>query len=110
MLRGLCLGGDLSVNRVEDLLTDFSDLPLQLRHSVSASDAAYVSLAGRWKSPLPVGRAFDPQPFSAGILLVLTLGIGRILQWVRDVGLLLLGLPRGARRGHPTVAATSRLR
>lgn len=55
-LRGLALGANISVTRAQDLLTDFDDLPLrrwafeaalrqralQLRHNVSAYDAAYV--------------------------------------------------------------------
>lgn len=58
-VRGLTLGGHLSVNRAEDFFTDFNDLPLQrwpsadalrrsafqLRHNVSAYDAAYLALA-----------------------------------------------------------------
>ena len=65
-LRGLTLGGHLSVNRVEDLLIDFNDLPLhrwpsadalrrrafQLRDNVSAYDAAYVALAEAMDCPL----------------------------------------------------------
>lgn len=65
-LRGLTLGGHLSVNRVEDLLIDFNDLPLQrwpsadalrrrafqLRDNVSAYDAAYVALAEAIDCPL----------------------------------------------------------
>lgn len=58
-LRGLTLGGDLSAERAVDLLTDFDDLRIerwpaedafrrrafQLRHNLSAYDAAYVALA-----------------------------------------------------------------
>lgn len=58
-LRGLTLGGKLSTTRAEDALTDFGDLAVrrwpsgsglrrrafQLRHGVSAYDAAYVVLA-----------------------------------------------------------------
>ncbi len=58
-LRGLTLGGILSEARALDLLTDFDDLPIhrwacadglrrrafQLRHNVSAYDAAYLALA-----------------------------------------------------------------
>ncbi len=58
-LRGLTLGGILSEARALDLLTDFDDLPIhswacadglrrrafQLRHHVSAYDAAYLALA-----------------------------------------------------------------
>jgi predicted nucleic acid-binding protein len=58
-LRGLTLGGQLSAERAEDLLTDFDDLRIerwpaedalrrrafQLRHNLSAYDAAYVVLA-----------------------------------------------------------------
>lgn len=65
-LRGLTLGGHLSVNRVEDLLIDFNDLPLQrwpsadalrrrafqLRDNVSAYDAAYVALSEAMDCPL----------------------------------------------------------
>jgi predicted nucleic acid-binding protein len=65
-LRGLTLGGDLSASRAEDLLTDYADLPLhrwdgadslrrrafQLRHNVSAYDAAYLALAESLECPL----------------------------------------------------------
>ncbi|MFC6704729.1 type II toxin-antitoxin system VapC family toxin [Flexivirga alba] len=65
-LRGLTLGGHLSVTRAEDLLTDFDDLPVQrwpfahalrrrafhLRNNVSADDAAYVALAEALDCPL----------------------------------------------------------
>ena len=58
-LRGLTLGGHLTAARAEDALTDFDDLEVrrwqssdglrrrafQLRDSVSAYDAAYVTLA-----------------------------------------------------------------
>lgn len=58
-LRGMTLGRVLSPTRAEDALTDFDDLEVrrwpsghghrrrafQLRHRVSAYDAAYVSLA-----------------------------------------------------------------
>jgi predicted nucleic acid-binding protein len=58
-LRGLTLGGHLSVARAEDALRDFDDLPIQrwpfarplrrrafqLRENTSAYDAAYVVLA-----------------------------------------------------------------
>lgn len=58
-LRGLTLGGLLSVTRSQDLLTDFEDLPIQrwpfadalrrrafqLRDNLSAYDAVYVALA-----------------------------------------------------------------
>jgi predicted nucleic acid-binding protein len=64
--RGLVLGGRLSLARAEDLLTDFDDLPirrwafadglrrraLQMRDTVSAYDAAYVSLAEALDCPL----------------------------------------------------------
>ena len=59
VLRGLTLRGHLSATRAEDALTDFDDLEIQrwpavdglrrrafqLRHNLSASDAAYVALA-----------------------------------------------------------------
>lgn len=65
-LRGLTLGGHISVARAEDLLTDFDDLPLQrwpfsnglrrrafqLRANISAYDAAYVALAEALECPL----------------------------------------------------------
>lgn len=65
-LRGLTLGGHLSITRAEDLLTDFDDLPVQrwpsahalrkrafqLRNNVSAYDAAYVALAEALDCPL----------------------------------------------------------
>ena len=65
-LRGLTLGGHLSVTRAEDLLTDFEDLPVQrwpsahalrkrafqLRNNLSAYDAAYVALAEALDCPL----------------------------------------------------------
>lgn len=65
-LRGLTLGGDLSAGRAEDLLTDLDDLTIerwpaadvlrrrafQLRHNVSAYDAAYVALAEALECPL----------------------------------------------------------
>ncbi|WP_020500034.1 type II toxin-antitoxin system VapC family toxin [Sciscionella marina] len=65
-LRGLTLGGHLSAARAEDLLTDFDELAvqrwpsadglrrraLQLRHSVSGYDAAYVALAEALDCPL----------------------------------------------------------
>ena len=58
-LRGLTLRGHLTATRAEDALTDFDDLEIrrwpsgdglrrrafQLRHNMSAYDAAYVSLA-----------------------------------------------------------------
>lgn len=58
-LRGLVLAGRLTDARAQDLLTDFEDLPIrrwasadalqrrafQLRHNISAYDAAYVVLA-----------------------------------------------------------------
>jgi predicted nucleic acid-binding protein len=58
-LRGLTLRGHLTAKRAEDALTDFNDLEIrrwpagdglrrrafQLRHNVSAYDAAYVALA-----------------------------------------------------------------
>jgi predicted nucleic acid-binding protein len=65
-LRGLTLGGHLSVARAQDLLSDFDDLPVhrwpsadalrrrafQLRDNVSAYDAAYVALAEALECPL----------------------------------------------------------
>lgn len=65
-LRGLNLGGSLSPARAEDLLADFDDLPIQrwpfadafrrrtfqLRHNISAYDAAYVALAEALECPL----------------------------------------------------------
>jgi predicted nucleic acid-binding protein len=65
-LRGLTLGGRLSVPRAEDVLTDYADLPVhrwegahalrrrafQLRTNVSAYDAAYVALAEALECPL----------------------------------------------------------
>lgn len=65
-LRGLTLDGHLSAARATDLLTDFDDLPVQrwkfadglrrrvfqLRDSLSAYDAAYVTLAEALHCPL----------------------------------------------------------
>ncbi len=65
-LRGLALGGHVSVARAGDLLTDFDDLPVrrwpfvdglrrrafQLRDNVSPYDAAYVALAEALECPL----------------------------------------------------------
>lgn len=65
-LRGLTLGGHLSVARALDLLTDLDDLPVQrwpfgdalrrrafqLRDNVSAYDAAYIALAEALECPL----------------------------------------------------------
>jgi predicted nucleic acid-binding protein len=65
-LRGLTLGGHLSVARAQDLLTDFDDLPIQrwpsadalrrrafqLRDNVSPYDAASVVLAEALDCPL----------------------------------------------------------
>jgi len=65
-VRGLTLGGDLSAERAEDLLTDFDDLRIErwpaedalrrrafsLRHNLSAYDAAYVALAEALECPL----------------------------------------------------------
>lgn len=63
---GLVLGGLVSASRAEDLLTDFDDLSIerwaspdalrrrafQLRHNLSAYDAAYVALAEGLDCPL----------------------------------------------------------
>lgn len=65
-LRGLVLGCHISVERAEEALADFDDLPLQrwagdaalrrrafqLRHVVSAYDAAYIALAEAMNRPL----------------------------------------------------------
>jgi len=65
-LRGLALGRHLTLARAEDALTDFEDLTierwpssdglrkraLQLRHNVSAYDAAYVALAEALDCPM----------------------------------------------------------
>lgn len=65
-LRGLTLGGQLSEHRAQDALSDFEQLPIQrwampeelrrrvfeLRHAVSAYDAAYVVLADVLDCPL----------------------------------------------------------
>jgi predicted nucleic acid-binding protein len=65
-LRGLTLGGHLSVARAFDALTDFDALPIQrwpsaatlrrrvfsLRHNLTANDAAYVALAEALEGPL----------------------------------------------------------
>lgn len=64
-MRGLTAGG-LSVPRAQDALADFDDLPIQrwsphdalrrrafeLRHNLSAYDAAYVALAEALECPL----------------------------------------------------------
>lgn len=65
-LRGLTLGGRLSVARAQDVLTDFDDLPIHrwpsgaalrwraysLRANLTAYDAAYVALAEALQCPL----------------------------------------------------------
>lgn len=65
-LRGLTLGGMLSVARAQDTLTDFDDLPIQrwpsvaalrrrafsLRDNLTAYNAAYVALAEALACPL----------------------------------------------------------
>lgn len=65
-LRGLTLGGHLSETRALDALLDFEDLPIvrwagleplrrrafELRHNLSAYDAAYVALAEALECPL----------------------------------------------------------
>jgi predicted nucleic acid-binding protein len=76
VLRGLTLGGRLTEGRAQDALTDFHDLAVerwlasdalrrrtfQLRHNLSAYDAAYVALAEALECPLltrdaRIGRA-----------------------------------------------------
>lgn len=66
VLRGLTLGGGLSLARAQEVLDDFADLPvqrwtfadgfrrraLQLRNNVSCYDATYVSLAEALECPL----------------------------------------------------------
>lgn len=65
-VRGLVMGGRLVASRAEDLLADFAELPIEqwsaeaslrrrafeLRHNMSAYDAAYVSLAEALRCPL----------------------------------------------------------
>lgn len=65
-VRGLTLGGHLSVARAEELMADFDDLPIErwpsapalrrrvftLRDNLSAYDAAYVALAEALQCPL----------------------------------------------------------
>jgi predicted nucleic acid-binding protein len=65
-LRGLTTGGHLSAARAHDALTDFDALPIvrwpcvaplrlrafDLRHHLTAHDAAYVALAEALESPL----------------------------------------------------------
>lgn len=65
-LQGLTLRGDLSAARAQDAMTDFADLDVrrwqssdafrrrtfQLRHNVSAYDAAYVVVAEALDCPL----------------------------------------------------------
>ena len=64
-LRGLCRADELPVDRAADALTDLSDLALtryphelllsriwELRHNLSAYDAAYVALAEALGAPL----------------------------------------------------------
>jgi predicted nucleic acid-binding protein len=65
-LRGLTLGGQLSADRAVDVLSDLDDLRLerwppadqlrrrafQLRHNLTAYDAAYVALAEALDCPL----------------------------------------------------------
>ena len=65
-LRGLVLGSHLTPARAEDTLTDFDDLTIerwpssdglrrlafQLRHNVSAYDAAYIALAEALDCPM----------------------------------------------------------
>ena len=66
VVRRLALAGHLSEGRAHDLLTDFDDLPIrrwpcvealrrrafQMRHGISACDAAYVALAEALDCPL----------------------------------------------------------
>jgi predicted nucleic acid-binding protein len=65
-VRGLVLGSHLTPARAEDALTDFDDLAIerwpssdglrrrafQLRHNVSAYDAAYIALAEALDCPM----------------------------------------------------------
>jgi predicted nucleic acid-binding protein len=65
-LRGLALGGRLSVTRAEEVITDYADLPIRrwegahalrrrafaLRANVSACDAAFIALAEALGCPL----------------------------------------------------------
>jgi predicted nucleic acid-binding protein len=66
VVRGLTVGGQVTESRALDVLTDFSDLSIerwpasgallrrafQLRHNLSAYDAAYVTLAEALRCPL----------------------------------------------------------
>jgi predicted nucleic acid-binding protein len=67
-LRRLCLTGDLSEDRAGDARTDFRDLALirypheeladriwELRHNLTAYDAAFVALAEALEAPLVTG-------------------------------------------------------
>ena len=64
-LRRLCLSGDLSAERAEDLRTDFRDLALirwphdaladrvwKLRHNLTAYDETFIALAEALDAPL----------------------------------------------------------
>ena len=67
-LRRLCLSGDLSEDRAADVRTDFRDLAVirypheeladriwELRHNLTAHDAAFVAVAEALDAPLVTG-------------------------------------------------------